>query len=374
MHREIRAPVSYLPEYLYQEPWRVWRAWWQARRRPGYRAAWHAWFKDLCRDRSANRVRRFGQALVLAKEMPAGIAHLHAHFIHTPASVARYAAMLRGLPWSCSAHAKDIWTTPDWDKREKLAEMRWLVTCTAIGQNHLAALAPTPDRVQLVYHGLDLRRFSPPPARGADEEAPDGTNPKAPARILSVGRAVEKKGFDDLIDALARLPSELAWRFIHIGGGPMLESLRAMTRRLGIAERMTWLGAQPQDIVLQHYRDADLFVLASRVAGDGDRDGLPNVLMEALSQRVAVVATKVGGVPELIEDQETGLLVEPRDIAALADALAGLIGDPRRRAQLGSAGESRVRRRFDLESGIDQLSARFGVIPTDSALRDPPCA
>ena len=94
----------------------------------------------------------------LAREMDGAIGQLHAHFLHTPASVARYAALLRDLPWTASAHAKDIWTTPDWEKREKLASCRWLVTCTATGQAHLAALAP-PGCVTLAYHGIDLARF-----------------------------------------------------------------------------------------------------------------------------------------------------------------------------------------------------------------------
>ena len=104
VHREIRAPVSYLPEYLYQEPLRVLRAWRRQRRRPSYRTARAAWLRDLRRDPTPNRIRRFGQALVLADELPAGARRLHAHFLHTPASVARYAALLAGLGWSCSAH------------------------------------------------------------------------------------------------------------------------------------------------------------------------------------------------------------------------------------------------------------------------------
>ena len=146
VHEQIQASVSYLPEYLYREPVRVLRSWWNARRRSGYRSACKAWLRDLYRDRSANRVRRFGQALVLVAELPSQIKQLHAHFLHTPASVVRYASLITGLPWSVSAHAKDIWTSPDWEKAEKLAECRWLVTCTAVNQQHLAALAPDPKR------------------------------------------------------------------------------------------------------------------------------------------------------------------------------------------------------------------------------------
>src|SRR5919201_3198698 len=158
VHREIRAPVCYLPEYLLREPWRVLRAWRAVRKFPTYESARTQWLRDLGRDPTPNRLRRFGQALVLAAELPRDVERLHAHFLHTPASVARYAAALLGLPWSGSAHAKDIWTTPDWEKREKLASCEWLVTCTRANRDHLAALAPA-GRVELVYHGVDLARF-----------------------------------------------------------------------------------------------------------------------------------------------------------------------------------------------------------------------
>ena len=360
IHREIRAPVAYLPEYLYQEPLRVLRAWWRDHRLPGYRAARRAWLRDLWRDRTPNRIRRFGQALVLADELPRDVGRLHAHFIHTPGSVARYASLLSGLPWSCSAHAKDIWTTPAWEKREKLDAAAWTVTCTAQGRDHLAALAPIPDRVELAYHGLDLHRFSAPdntPSR----RMRDGRDSADPVVILSVGRAVEKKGTGVLIEALAKLPGTLAWRFLHIGGGPLLPALKARAIELGVADRTEWLGAQPQDIVLAHYRAADLFVLASRVAADGDRDGLPNVLLEAQSQRLAVIATGVAAIPELVVQSATGVLVAADDSQALADAMAQLIADPARRAALAAAGFERVHRQFDLESCIDGLAARFGV-------------
>ena len=158
VHDEIRAAILYLPEYLLVEPLRVIRAWLRERKKAGYQATRNLWLRDLLRDPTPNRIRRFGQALVLANELPADVRHLHAHFLHTPASVARYAALLAGLPWTGSAHAKDIWTTPQWEKREKLACCEWLVTCTAANQAHLAALAP-PGHVELVYHGLDLSRF-----------------------------------------------------------------------------------------------------------------------------------------------------------------------------------------------------------------------
>jgi hypothetical protein len=130
VHREIKAPVLYLPEYLHRAPRRVWRGLKAARKLVGWRRAFHAFLRDLARDPTPNRVRRFGQACVLAHEIWPDAAALHAHFLHTPASVARYAALLRALPWTVSAHAKDIWTTPAWEKREKLAGCDWAVTCS----------------------------------------------------------------------------------------------------------------------------------------------------------------------------------------------------------------------------------------------------
>jgi glycosyltransferase involved in cell wall biosynthesis len=147
-----------------------------------------------------------------------------------------------------------------------------------------------------------------------------------------------------------------------VGGGPLLPSLAAQAQALGIAERVRWHGALAQPQVLERYRAADLFALPSRIAADGDRDGLPNVLMEAQSQRLPCIATTVSGIPELIDDGRTGLLVPPRDPEALAHALAALIADPALRARLGDAGCERTRRDFALEAGIDRIAVRLGKV------------
>jgi glycosyltransferase involved in cell wall biosynthesis len=353
VHDEIRAAILYLPEYLLLQPLRVLRAWLRERMKASYIAARNLWLRDLLRDPTPNRMRRFGQALVLADELPDDVQHLHAHFLHTPASVTRYAAVLRGLHWTGSAHAKDIWTTPEWEKREKLASCDWLVTCTAANHAHLSALAP-PARVELVYHGLDFSRF-PPVDKNTSSDG------EKTVIILSVGRLVEKKGTDVLLEALARLPKELRWRLVHVGGGPLKDQLHRLARALGIAERIEWRGARTQTELLAAYRAADLFTLASRVARDGDRDGLPNVLAEAQSQGLACVATRISGIPELIDDGETGLLVAPEAPAELARALEALIRDPARRRLLGEAGRRRVREKFDLDGNIARLARRFGL-------------
>lgn len=355
IHAEVRSHVLYLPEYLHEAPGRVLRAWTAARRLPGYRRARSMWLSDIARDRTRNRVRRFGQALVLAAEL-GRIRSIHAHFLHTPASVARYAGAMLGIEWSFSAHAKDIWTTPEWEKREKLADARFGVTCTRANLDHLAALAPSPEVVELVYHGLDRGRF---PARVAERPPRDGSDPADPVRILSVGRLVEKKGFDDLLAALAMLSPARAWTLDVVGGGGLEAPLRTQADALGIGERVRWHGSLPHDRVVGHFAGADLFVLASRIGADGDRDGLPNVLMEAHLLGAACVATRVSGTPELIEHEVNGLLVAPRDHGAMAAALERAIADPALRARLAEAGRGVMATRFSFDDGVTRIAARL---------------
>jgi glycosyltransferase involved in cell wall biosynthesis len=139
----------------------------------------------------------------------------------------------------------------------------------------------------------------------------------------------------------------------------MLQELKLLASRLRIDDRIEWRGAQAQEVVLDAYRSADLFALPCRVSDDGDRDGLPNVLLEAQSQKLACVSTRISGIPELIEDESTGLLVEPRAIDALSAALSRLIADPSLRHGLGEAGFARVTHLFTADAGADRLAARF---------------
>lgn len=360
MHQQITAPVHYLPEYVRDEPLRVLRGWIAARRLPGYSRALRIWLRDLGRDFTPNRARRFAQALVLAHELDGKITHLHAHFLHTPGSVARYTALLCGLPWSFSAHAKDIWTTPAWELREKLADCAWGVSCTAAGTDYLNGLLQPGQSgtVELVYHGLDLARFPP---HGGGRPNRDGSSSGAAIRLISIGRAVVKKGFDTLLRALSLLPGELHWRLQHMGGGPELAKLKELARDLGIDGRITWSGPSDQTAILNALRDSDLFVLACRVGPDGDRDGIPNVLLEAQSQGLACITSRLPAITEFILENETGLLCAPDDAQAYATALTQLIRDPERRAQLGGNGLARLQTRFQMRHNLDSLARRFSA-------------
>ncbi|MEM9031159.1 MAG: glycosyltransferase, partial [Pseudomonadota bacterium] len=297
VHDQITAPVRYLPEYLHEEPLRVLASLLKVLGRRGLRKTLRLFLRDLRRDVTRNRVRRLGQAVVLAAEADPGEHWLHAHFAHTPTSVARYASTILGAPFTISAHAKDIWTSPEWELREKLTDARWSVTCTRTGCDYLRGIAPKSE-VHLLYHGLDLERFPPPPPASSSR---DGTSTTDPVRILSIGRAVPKKGYDTLLRALAALPEDLHWHFDHIGGGAERPRLETLAEELGLGARLTWHGPQDQARVLEAYRNADIFVLASQATAENDRDGLPNVLVEAASQGLACVATRFSAIPELIE-------------------------------------------------------------------------
>ncbi len=369
MNKKIKARVTYLPEYLYEEPLRVLRGAAWSLRQKGFGAAFKAFWRDLKRDFTSNRVRRLGQAFVMARELPADVRHLHVHYLHTPASVVRYAALLTGRTWTFSAHAKDIWTTPDWEKREKMQEASWGVTCTAQGAQNLQALSAS-DRVSLVYHGLDLSRFPAPPE---NRPARNGANPMDPVRIVSVGRAVAKKGYADLIQALAALPGDLQWRFAHVGGGELLAGLKKQAQQAGIADKVAFLGAKAQPEVIALLREADLFVLPSKKAASGDRDGLPNVIMEAASQGLAIVATNFAGIPEFIRSDAEGQLVPPGDWEALSNALNLLAREPERRKVLGDAAYRRLRQDFSMEGGIDALETRFRALVGDPLEERSPC-
>ena len=203
--------------------------------------------------------------------------------------------------------------------------------------------------MELIYHGLDLSRFPEPPTERRGGES---------VRFLSVGRLVEKKGFDRLISALALLPKDLDWHWEHIGGGGDGSLLKVQAETLGVADRITWRGACDQPEVIEAMRVSDVFVLPSRIAEDGDRDGLPNVLMEAASQKLCLLSTPVSAIPEFITDGEHGVLSSDAP-EALAAAMERLARDADLRATLTEAAYGRLTAHFLMQPGIAQLDARL---------------
>ncbi|MFM9863936.1 MAG: glycosyltransferase [Micropepsaceae bacterium] len=342
----------YLPEYLHEAPGAVARAFAAARMLPGFGAAWRAFRADLREEFARARVRRFGQACVFAEQMPASVRHIHAHFAHSPASVARYAALMRGISFSISAHAKDIWTAPEWDLKRKLAGAAFVTVCNKAGYERLNAFGES-AALKLIYHGLAHDVIVNAPRA----QTRNGSDARDPVRIVTVARAVEKKGLRRLLDALALLPHELSWRLDHYGGGDLLAALKTKAAALGLDSRVAWHGPQPHRAVLQALDAGDLFVLPAVVGNDGDRDGIPNALLEAQARGLAVVASRVGGIDEAVTDGQSGRLAAPGDVEALRRILTELIRNPAARQALGVGALENVRRTGDAEAGYDAIAA-----------------
>jgi glycosyltransferase involved in cell wall biosynthesis len=347
----LQTHCQYLPEYLHDAPVSVLRAVMSSVRLPGFHRAWTLFRRDLAKDTSRARFRRFGQACVLANSINSHARHIYCHFSHSPASVTRYAAAMLSIGYSISAHAKDAWTDPAWDLSAKLEGARFVVTCNTAARQRLESLAPS-RHVQLIHHGID-RSLVVDRASGSGRDGKDATNP---VRVLSVARAVEKKGLRHLLDALSRLPHDLHFRLDHFGGGPLLPSLKAAAEASGIADRITFHGATAHDQIIAAMDQSDVFVFPADVAADGDRDGIPNVILEANARGLCVVACRAGGVAEVVDDDVTGALIERADAAALSAQIERAIRRPALRQQWAENALTINMQRFDADAGHERLA------------------
>jgi colanic acid/amylovoran biosynthesis glycosyltransferase len=283
------------------------------------------------------------QAMRLARLVhERGIGHLHAHFASLAATVTRLAAGLAGVPYSVTAHAKDIFhedVRPE-HLRRVLGDAAAVVTVSDFNVEHLRAVCPDlGDRLVRIHNGLELGRLAAAPHA-----------PRAP-RIVGVGRLVEKKGFADLIDAcdvLVRAGHQFECRIV--GGGVLADELEARVRGLGLQEVVTFTGPASQEVVHAEMAAAAVLAAPCVVGTDGNRDGLPTVLLEGMALGTPCVATPVTGIPEAVVDGETGLLVPERDPPALAAALARLLGDEPLRAGLARRARAHVEAHFDIDT------------------------
>jgi glycosyltransferase involved in cell wall biosynthesis len=300
------------------------------------------------RERDAAPLKRFLQAAVLLERaLPGtGVTHLHAHFCNDPTTVAYFAHRLSGIPFSFSAHAKDIYTQPAEQLAAKLARARFVTTCTAANAEHLDQHAHGATPILLCYHGVETDRYRP----AARDRA-------GVPHVLSVGRLVAKKGFPVLLDALAMLRDRgLAFRCTIVGTGPLEPRLREQRARLRLETQVELRGAMAEGALAAFYREVDVFALACEVQADGDRDGIPNVVVEAMACGLPVVSTNVSGLPECVEHGTTGLLVPARSPEALAAALAGLLANPESARALGRAGRAKVERVFAAERNVQPIA------------------
>jgi colanic acid/amylovoran biosynthesis glycosyltransferase len=296
---------------------------------------------------------RFLEAGFVAERAAAsGITHFHAHFASRTATVARLAGHLTGSPYSFTAHAFDIYkkTIEQRVLIEKVQDAAFVVTVSDVANAYVAKLAPSAaEHVERVYNGIDLDRFAP-----ADKQ------PDRPFTIVTVARLQEKKGLGDLVDACARLrDSGREFRCRIIGQGRLRPALKAQIAALGLERHVQLLGVLAQDRIVQQYAEADLFVLPCVVGEDGNQDGLPVSIVEALASGLPVVTTAVAGIPEAVEDGVNGRIVPQHAPEKLAGVILGLMEDREALARLAAAARPSVMAKFDKRQTAARLRELF---------------
>ena len=352
--QSIRAEVTYLPtdfwRYLHRLIWPNLRT---ALRFPaGYPAALGLAWRRFRRNRSFMTFKHFFQAAYLVHHAEGkNIAHLHAHFAHSPTSVAMFASEISGIPFSFTAHAKDIYTSDEEQIAEKIDKAAFVVTCTKYNKTYLENLVNHRREVHCVYHGIDLALFF---AHAVER------TPSPPYTYITIARFVEKKGIPDILAALALLASEsFPFRYILIGDGDDREQITREISALGLTEHVTLAGTLAHEQVLAMFQQADCFVLGCRIAANGDRDGIPNVLAESMALGVPIVGTRISGIPELVEHEVTGLLADATNPRELADTLRRMVTDEQLRQRIIPAARERVTKVFDNQQLIKVLVALY---------------
>lgn len=310
----------------------------------------HTYLKTLQFYLSRNEDRRlheFLQGGYLAWELKKlGITHLHAHFANVPATTAEIAQSFSGISYSITAHAKDIYLTDKTALDRRMAKAEFVLTCTEYNRQYLEQISSSHTPIRLAYHGLDVARFSPQPR----------TKPSEVPLILSVGRFCEKKGFPYLIEACYLLKQVgMPFRCAIVGYGSLEEVLRQQISKLDLSEQITLVGQLTQDQLVDYYQQADLFVLPCLVTDDGDRDGIPNVLLEAMAMELPVISTDISGISELVSTNYNGVLVPEKDELSLAQALETLMCQPELRTTLGKAGRLTVLDKFGLTTNVGAI-------------------
>lgn len=348
---KINAPVTYLPEYLLP----ALREIVAGNRRAlimhptRYLSALISALAKSAWTRNRSPIKRFLQAGWLVARKGLGletspIGHLHAHFIHAPTELTYYLSRISGLRYSISAHAKDIYTIPLGDVRTRVNGAELLMTCTKYNYNFLRAITGIhADKIHQIYHGIDLEVFRPTGPR---------TN-ESLSQIVSVGRLVNKKGYGDILQALRILKDRgLVFTYDIYGTGELKTELLALRTQLGLEKDVTFHGIATQPQIISRFQQGGIFLCGSRLSEDGDRDGIPNTVAEAMSMELPVVATAVSGIPELIEDGKSGVLVPEKNPEALAAAIQDLIANPEKALEIGRNGRARVAQVFDCQTWI----------------------
>jgi glycosyltransferase involved in cell wall biosynthesis len=304
--------------------------------------SWKTRFKTLL---------HFGEGVYAAHVIaPQGRNRLHAHFVDRAAVVALVVGRLLKVPYSVTAHANDIYVNPVL-LPEKLANAKFVATCTGYNRAHLTRLdnGDFGQKIHCIYHGLDVAHYRPGTSAAGGKPF-----------VLSVGQLKEKKGLAYLVTA-CRILKEQGYDLECqiVGEGPLRAELEEQIRQLSVEDTVRLCGARPHPEVIEKYRRATLFVLPCVVSANGDRDGIPNVILEAMAMQLPVVATRHSGIPEVVEDGVNGLLVPPEDGTALAEAMARLLDQPERRHEFGLQARQTIVERFSVEQNVKRLLMEF---------------
>jgi glycosyltransferase involved in cell wall biosynthesis len=279
----------------------------------------------------------FLEAGIVADRMhERGLVHLHNHFASSSGTVAMLAAALGDFTFSISEHGPDIFFSPTWWRLDAKFSRALFVACISHFCRSQVLIWTPPDRwgrVHIVHCGVDPGEFTPRPHRTRGH------------RLLFTGRLAAVKGLPILLEAVARLaPKHPNIELLLAGDGPERPALEQRAAELGITDRVRFLGYQSSDQVRALLQETDVFTLPSFA------EGVPVVLMEAMASGVPVVTTRVAGIPELVEDDVSGFVVPPGDVAALVAAIDALLRDPSLRSRLGAAGRATVEREFDIDA------------------------
>lgn len=340
---ELRATVEYLPDGAVpyrRSRVRLAHSALLLQRRLGYL---HGYAEVLASPEFSRSI-GMNAALLAHRLARLGSPPLYVHFAHKPATIGRFASLLAGVPYALSAHAKDIWLTPEPELGRKVRDASVVMTCTEQGRAQLARLADGQTPVRLVYHGVEVKGRSRS-SRG------DGTT-----RILAVGRLVEKKGHETLLLAASLLRDRgLEFSVRLAGEGPEWSRLQRLVHELRLGDRVVFLGPLSESEVRAEYEQADVFALPCRKLANGDQDGLPNVVLEAMAHGLPVVSTRLDGITEAIDDEDSGLLADQDDPAGLAGKLARLIEDVELRERIGEAGRARVAASFERSANLPRV-------------------
>ncbi len=353
---KVRAEVTYipsiLPDFSWENLWSLLGANLQLLKHDPqyYINALEFHFSRLERQ----RLNEFLQAGYLAWQLKKlSVNHLHAHFANVPTVAAEIVEKFGFINYSFTAHAKDIYLSEKEVLDRKIKKAKFVLTCTKYNSEYLQRLSTSDTPILLSYHGLDLDRFQP-------QLNTIGQQDRDLPLLLSVGRLCEKKGFPYLLQACQILKQKgYQFRCKIVGYGPMKEELEQVIETLEIGDIVSLVGQLAQDKVIKLYAEADIFALPCQITEDGDRDGIPNVLIEAMAMGVPVVSTDISGISELIEPKINGILIPEKDPEALAEELEQLLTQPQLVQQLKKSSRNKVLRQFSLDKNIKQIKDLF---------------